>query len=202
MPLLKTNIIFLYFKHASLPRDARFCRLSCGTDKISWVMLVNFNPLSFPSSLYVPKTEAPLVGFLLVDHQPSGEKVCLPGGRGQTNHICIVWFGFQHHLHHPSFLLPLLCLFLPLSFLILTHCIIFKQINRYFWRKGPFTNSLISRRVGRCEVIISDHMIIGNRIMIPIIDMCWGTFKRYGKIIRIYTLCLPKSAALLKTINP
>ena len=32
-------IIFWYFKHASLPRDARYCCLSCGTDKISWVML-------------------------------------------------------------------------------------------------------------------------------------------------------------------
>ena len=28
----------MYFKHASLPREARYCRQSCGTDKIIWVM--------------------------------------------------------------------------------------------------------------------------------------------------------------------
>ena len=28
-----------FVKYASLPRDARYCSLSCGTDKFSWVML-------------------------------------------------------------------------------------------------------------------------------------------------------------------
>ena len=43
VPLLKNNYLkkyfLLYFKHASLLRDARYCPLSCGTDKISWVTL-------------------------------------------------------------------------------------------------------------------------------------------------------------------
>ena len=40
-PTDKDRILFcLYLKHTSLPRDRRYCRLSCGTDKISWVMPV------------------------------------------------------------------------------------------------------------------------------------------------------------------
>ena len=38
------QLYFIYSKHASLPRDAHYCCLSCRADKISWVML---GPLAY-----------------------------------------------------------------------------------------------------------------------------------------------------------